>query len=142
MRKFLMCTLASAILAVGLLIGCGEKTEVPKTIDYQVLRQWNIPAGGIGMEILVSENATKEKVLALASSLRSKYLSGGFIFIDIFDLREAWEWRIQTIDALKYRPFDPIYPPEWYSKHFLVSITRNPTTGYDEILWVAEGRGY
>ncbi len=131
MRKLLICILASVVLAAGLLIGCGEKTEVPKTIDYQVIRQWAIPAGGIGMDILVSEEATKEEVLALANSLRSKYLPGGYIYIQIFDSLEAYSHRE-----------DLTYPQEEFMKHFLVDITRNPNTGYDEIRWVAEGRGH
>jgi hypothetical protein len=131
MRKFLICILASVVLAAGLSIGCGEKTEAPKTIDYQVIRQWAIPAGGIGMEILVSEDATKEEVLALANSLRSKYLPGGYIYIQIFD----------SLSAYTHRD-DPTYPEEEYFKHFLVDIARNPKTGYDEISWVAKGRGH
>lgn len=102
-----------------------------QTIDYQVLRRWDIPAGGIGGELLVSENATKEEVLALASSLRSKYLSEGYIQIVIFDSLEAYK----GID-------DPTYPEEERLKHQLVDIARNPTTGYDEIRWIAEGRDY
>jgi len=138
MRKFLICILASVVLAAGLSIGCGEKTEAPKTIDYQVLRQWSIPTwhtpgGGIGMELLVSEDATKEEVLALANSLRSKYLprKDYFITIQIFDSLEAYSHRE-----------DLTYPEEEYFKHFLIDITRNPNTGYDEISWVAKGRGH
>jgi len=131
MPKFLMWALASIILAIGLLTGCGEKAEVPKTIDYQVIRQWEVPAGGIGMDILVSEDATKEEVLALANSLRSEYLPGGYIYIQIFD----------SLSTYNHRE-DLTYPEEEYFKHFLVDIKRNPKTGYDEILWVAKERGH
>ena len=126
------CYLVLAVLTIMLLaISCGPTTPPPNTLDYEVLREWDIPAGGIGMELLVSETATKEEVLALANSLRSKYLPRGSIFITIFDSKEAYT----RID-------DPTYPEEEYFKHLLVSIGRNPNTGYDEILWVAEGRGH
>ncbi len=100
-------------------------------IDYEILRQWKIPAGGIGMDTLVSEDATKEDVLALANSLRSKYLPGGYIYIQIFD----------SLSAYTHRD-DRTYPEEEYFKHFLVGIARNPMTDYDKISWVAEGRGH
>jgi len=129
MRK---CYLVLAVLTIMLLaISCGPTAPPPEILDYQVLREWDIPAGGIGMDLLVSETATKEEVLALATHLRAKYLPRGFIFISIFDSSEAY-----------LRREDTSYPEEEYFKHFLVQITRNPKTGYDQIEWVAKGRGY
>jgi hypothetical protein len=123
--------IALIFFIVGVSADSSTDTPSQQTIDYQVLRRWDIPAGGIGGELLVSENATKEEVLALASSLRSKYLSEGHIFISIFDSLEAYK-----------RVDDPTYPKEEFFKHQLVVITRNPSTGFDEIQWTAEGRGY
>ncbi len=113
-----------------------QKTKAPEEakqlyIPYETLRQWTVPSGGIGMEILVSEKATKERVLALARHLRSKYLSEGFILIQVFDSKEAYLNRD-----------NPSYPEKKYFKHFLVDLVRNPKTGYDEITWVAEGRDH
>ena len=80
------CYLVPAVLTIMLLaISCGPTTPPPETIDYQTLREYEIPAGGIGRHLLVSEKATKEEVLTLATHLRSKYLSKGNIFIFIFD---------------------------------------------------------
>lgn len=137
MKKVIAFCIVAAILLGSLMgiISCNTEvvyvTPTPKTIDYQVLRQWSTPAGGIGMEILVSEDAAKEDVLALANSLRSKYLSRGYIFIDIFDSLEAYTHRD-----------DMTYPEAEYWKHYLVNIVRNPQTGYDEIYWAAEGRDH
>ena len=100
-------------------------------ISYETLRQWNIPAGGVGMEILEPPEATKGEVLDLAKYLRSSYLSKGFVIIQIFDSREAYLHRD-----------DPNYPEDKYYKHFLVDVVRNPKTGHDKISWVAEGRQY
>jgi hypothetical protein len=83
------------------------------------------------MIILVSEEATKEEVLTLAYHLRSKNLSMGWIWIDIFDSKEAYLHRD-----------DPNYPEEKYSKHWLVNAMRNPKTDHDKINWVAEGRDH
>lgn len=138
------------VITVTLLVtlGCGkkeekvqelrmeQKTKAPaetkqSIIAYETLRRWTIPAGGVGMEILVSVKATKEEVLALARHLRSNYLSKGFVIIRIFDSKEAYLHRD-----------DPNYPEDKYFKHFLVDVMRNPKTGYDKINWVAEGRDH
>ena len=124
--------------------GCGKKEEkapAPKTeaqeeakqrfIAYETLRRWTPQGGGVGMIILVSEETTKEEVLALARHLRSEYLSMGWVWIDIFDSKEAYLHRD-----------NPNYPEEKYSKHWLVNVVRNPKTGHDKINWVAEGRDH
>ena len=88
------------------------------------------------MELLVDESATKEEVLALAAHLREEH-SGGHIVIDIFDSVEAHVAR-ETETRTGHLPISE----EEYWKHHLVMIKLNPNTGLDEILWVAEGRGY
>jgi hypothetical protein len=124
------CYLVLAVLTIMLLaISCGPTTPLPKTLDYQVLREWD-PDGGIGMELLVSETATKEEVLVLARYLRSEH-SKGYLYISIYDSKQA------QVDALKGTLSD-----EDFHKHFLVDIKRNPNTGVDEITWVATERGY
>jgi len=125
--------LVLAVLTIMLLaISCGPTAP----IDYQVLREWKIPAGGIGMELLVDESATKEEVLALAAYLQEKY-SDGTIYIDIFDSVEAQAAR-ETEVRTGHLPISE----EEYWKHHLVMIFLVPETGMDEIRWVAEGRGY
>ena len=132
------CYLILAVLTIMLLvIGCGATTS-PSPIDYQVIREWEIPAGGIGMEILVDEIATKEEVLALADHLRKEY-SDGHIIIDIFDSLEAHAAR-ETEARTGHLPSN--YSDEEYWKHHLVMLFWNPETGYDEIRWVATERGY
>jgi len=124
-----------AVLTIMLLaISCGPAAP----IDYQVLREWKIPAGGIGMELLVDESATKEEVLALAAYLWEEH-SNGYLIIDIFDSLEAHAAR-ETETRTGHLPSN--YSDEEYWKHHLMIIIRNPKTGYDEIQWVAEGRGY
>ena len=130
MRQLKNLILVLVTILLLTLIGSESKSE-QTLIPFEMLRQWSIPAGGVGMEILVSEKASKEEVLSLAQHLRSKYLSKGYIFIQIFDSREAYKHRD-----------DSRYPEKKYFKHFLVEIGRNPKTGYDKINWVAEGRGH
>ncbi len=131
-------TLACVILVLTLastMVGCRA------VLDYQVLREWDPewdPGGGTGMDLLVAETATKEEVLALATYLREEY-SDGRIVIFIFDSREAWAAR-ETETRTGKMPSN--YSDEEYWKHHLVNIIRNPTTGYDEIEWVAKGRSY
>jgi len=149
MKGRITTTLVATVLTTSFLaLGCGEKEEeapAPKTeektqrpkeekqhfITYETLRQWTPPAGGIGMAILVAEEATKEEVLALAQHLRSNYSSRGSLWIDIFDSKEAYLHRD-----------DPNYPEKEYSKHWLAHVFRNPKTGEEKIDWVAEGRDH
>jgi len=116
------------------------KGPVAQTIDYQVLKESH-PAlgkkGGIGMDILVDESATKEEVMALASRLRARYHDKDFIWINIFDSRDDWADRENmTKGAL------PRYSEKDFYRHFLVDITKNEATGLDKINWVAEGRDH
>ncbi len=125
--------LVLAVLMIILLAAsCGPTTPM----DYQVLREWKIPAGGIGMELLVDESATKGEVLALAAHLRDEH-SDGYIYIDIFDSVAAQRARLAEASTGQL----PISEEEYW-KHHLVMIKLAPNTGLDEILWVAEGRGY
>lgn len=136
------------VVALVIIFGCGKKGEKSpvsrieqkaeatketkqSVIDYETLRRWTIPAGGVGMEILVAEEATKEEVLSLAVHIKSNFFPTGFLIIQIFDSEEAYLHRD-----------NPIYPEEKYFKHFLVDVVRNPKTGYDKINWVAEGRDH
>jgi len=128
-KRYLVLTFLTIML---LAISCGPTAP----IDYQVLREWKIPAGGVGMELLVDETATKDEVLALAAHLREEY-SDGYLIIDIFDSLEAHAAR-ETEARTGQLPISE----EEYWKHHLVMIFRNSKTDYDEIQWVAEGRGY
>ncbi len=98
-------------------------------ISFEVLRKWTPGSKGTGMDILVSETATKEQVLKLANYLKKKHTSSGFIWISIFDLKDAWKHRD-----------DENYPSEKYFNHFLAQISVNPSTGHNKVSWVAEGR--
>lgn len=138
------------VITVTLLValGCGEKEEnaqelrtEQKTrrpaeikqniISYETLRQWDINADGVGMEILVSADATKIEVMTLARYLRGKYPSKRheFLLVQIFDSKEAYLHRD-----------DMGYPQDEYLKHFLVNIFRNQRKGIDDLKWVAKGR--
>lgn len=107
-----------------------SKKEIVKNklIEHKTLRQWNIPAGGIGVDILVSEKAKKEEVMALAKALRNNYYQNNF-FLNIFDSEEAYENR-----------FNENYPLDEYRKHWLLQVSINKKTGCDEITWVAKNR--
>ena len=111
----------------SLLYSC-NKEEPIDLIEYQILREWK-PKYGVGMELLVSEDAKKEDIMKLAKYLRHKYKNRSFINIDIFDNRDTWQNRDNQN-----------YPEEEYFKHYLVNMVRNKNTGYDEIKWVAVGR--
>ena len=100
-------------------------------IQFEVLRQWDIPNNGFGMEILVDEKANKAEVVHLAEAIRSQYLSKYLLTVSIFDAREAWVNRLNES-----------YPEEKYFKHYLVELIRNQNSGYDEIQWTAKNRDH
>lgn len=77
------------------------------------------------MDICVSPLATKNEVLALARYFVTIYrLNNEFITIFIFDLKEAWENKLNDN-----------YPEKKYFKHFLVSINV-PSINANEITWM------
>lgn len=101
-------------------------------LQFTVLREWTTPGGaggpGIGREILVSPLAKKEDILQLAADIRKQF-DGHSMFISIFDDKKAWENRTNMN-----------YPENDYYLHYLVEITVNKNTGFDEIQWTAKGR--
>ena len=106
----------------------GEKQK--KIIAYDVLRKWypDSKKNSLGMELLVSAQASKADVITLSQYLWGTYQDKNILLILIFDSREAW--RDRGSDK---------YPASNYWKHFLVSIIRNNRTGHKEMLWVKDG---
>ena len=106
----------------------GEKQK--KIIAYNVLRKWYPynKKNTLGMELLVSPQASKADVITLSQNLWGTYKDKNILFILIFDSREAWRGRGSEK-----------YPASNYWKHFLVSIIRNNYTGHKEMLWVKDG---
>lgn len=154
------CTAIMAAILLAATVSCTDKVDppkpqpkqiqlkstIPKTvptepakqlISYEVLKTWDIPAwhtpaGGTGLDILVSRKSTKDQVIDLAHSLRAKYSKENkFFTLSVFDLKEAWANRENES-----------YPQAKYMKHFLATANVNPNTGYDQIQWTAQGRGY
>jgi len=134
MKKYGFIILSLTIL---LFLNSYQKTEAQKDarlIPFEVLKKWQIPPGGIGMIILVSEKTTKGEVMELAVRLREQHLDKckkgkGGIWIDIFDSKEAWLNRD-----------NPKYPDAKFDRSWLVNICVNPNTGFDKIEWTAIGR--
>lgn len=100
-------------------------------IKFEVLRCWDIPNNGYGMEILVDEKANKEDILRLAGDIRSNYIDKTILSVSIFDSREACRNRLNEN-----------YPEGEYFKHYLVELGRNQNSGYDEIQWTARDRDH
>ena len=108
-----------------------EVTEQQKKIiAYDVLRKWfpDSKKNSLGMELLVTAQASKADVITLSQNLWETYKDKNILFILIFDSREAWRGRGSEK-----------YPASNYWKHFLVSIIRNNRTGHKEMLWVKDG---
>jgi len=104
------------------------KQEGEKTIPHEVLRKWDVGTK-FGMNLLVSERASRQDILSLAESLTQRYHDKYFV-IDIFHSREAWRNRE-----------DDDYPEKDYWQHYLVQIGGEWRDG-QEVHWVAEGRDH
>lgn len=149
------------VLIIALVVACTEKEDgsnrasnsstrsrypsptatAQPVISYDIVRRWEMPCrgkGGIGMEMLVSPNATREQVMQLAGKLRAEFSNKGCIQIAIYDSREAW---MDRLDALKPEAKLRLSEEEYF-RHYLVDISRNANTGHDETIWVAKGRGH
>lgn len=126
--------MSKLILAVSIALivwECSSKTEKANyPIQFEVIQSQNIPAGGIRLTILVSENETQEDVMALARMLFYENSKKGNIFLQIFDSREVLSNRD-----------NPNYSEREYWKHFLVDASYNSSTGSKDLKWVAENRG-
>jgi hypothetical protein len=107
-----------------------DSEKQKKIIAYDVLRKWypHNKKNNLGMELLVSPQASKADVITLSRNLWDAYKDKNILFILIFDSREAWRGRGSEK-----------YPAPNYWKHFLVSIIRNNYTGHKEMLWVKDG---
>lgn len=100
-------------------------------IPYKILHDKDIPRVIRTLYILVSPQATQEDVLRLTRDLLVQYDEYPSFYLQIFDNQEAYSGRS-----------NPAYPEKEYWRHFLVDVTRNASTGYNSVNWVAEGRGY
>ena len=134
-----MKTILLSILAVsGVLLGACA-TPVPPVapekeyIEYNVITEGESSPGRAIIEIIVSPDATKEQIMALADYLVEKYLESNydFMYIDIFDSLESAQ-----------RFGDADYPLSEENKHHLVAIIINRSQDYIDIEWTAIMRSY
>ena len=104
-----------------------DRAKQKNIIAYTVLRKWypHNKTNNLGMELLVSPQASKADVITLSQYLWTTNKYKNILFILIFDSREAWRNRGTEK-----------YPASDYWRHFLVSIIRNNNTGHKEMLWV------
>jgi hypothetical protein len=129
----------SEMWVIGLLAAIGLGFLVYDTciksdgvISYEVLKKTE-KRGDIILDVLVSEDASKEEVMKLGEKLRKKYSDklGKLGVICIYDTREA-----------QRRRTDDSYPETELSKHWLVVISGLESDPVKQVRWVAEGRGH
>ena len=101
----------------------------PVAIPYEEIWRGREQPGGLNRHYLVSKGASKEDVLRLASDLKAQAEPGKYVSIEIWDSAESHRRRL-----------DESYAASEVFRHHLVSVTVNPTTGFNETQWTAEGR--
>jgi hypothetical protein len=118
----------------------GQASCEGTSLAFEVLSSWRIPkdkdgiwigwdrdedSTGVGMYILVPERSDKSIVLRLLDCIRDQYNKQGFLFLNIWDSKEAY-----------LRQLDDTYPISKVWKHLLIVYYYNPANGYDEYNWM------
>jgi len=98
-------------------------------LKFQVLNQHAFKANALSLNILVKKTTTKAQALHIAKRIRETF-PGYLLDVGIFDEKEAFQNRLNDR-----------YPEEKFFKHYLVQMNVNPHTGFNEIQWMARGRG-
>lgn len=150
-------TWKALVIALGLgVMACSpgraaETTLAPaptvslEMLDFTVLREWTIPAGGFGAEILVKQDATERDVLALGNWFLDsvpKENPKSFLNIRMYDARNAWQASMDCDEAYATwsgtsgEPSICTRANELAAEHLLAGVTRNPKTGYREVAWM------
>ena len=80
--------------AVGIVIirlkgGPIKTTEPEPPIAYEVARKWDVGSTGIGYEVFVDADTTKEEAIALGEYFREKYSIKSILHVAIFNNEEA-----------------------------------------------------
>ena len=99
-------------------------------IEYSILRK-RAYKDVFELEVLVSEDASKNDVMHLATALKDRCVNFKRVYVWVYDSEEAYQNRNNLG-----------YPEEEYWKHFLVRAKKNDYKGTDEIMWLAEGRDH
>jgi hypothetical protein len=124
-----MSSIFSGGSSTGQVGSVAPRPAAPPPIPYSEIWRGREQPGGINRHYLVSTTATKEDVLRLAAYLKAQAEPRKYVFIEIWDSAESHR-----------RRQDESYPASEVFRHHLVSVTVNPTTGFDETQWTAEGR--
>lgn len=107
------------VIALLYLIGIFMPEEKPP-IKYDVLKDYERGQGKT-LEILIPPETETGQIISLAKYLYKKNNNFHFLYINIFDSKGAY-----------LRRDDLSYPEKEFGKHWLLSIGRNNTTGYNK----------
>jgi hypothetical protein len=115
-------------------------TAIPtqvKTINYEVVKSWEIPNGGFGKVIVISpQNFNEADMTLLGEKLKADTKNDRNAFIFIFDDKKAAEMR-DRLPSTTNPPNET--EQDYYDKHFVGDYSRNINSGYHQFTIYFDG---
>ena len=128
----------------------GGGGSAPKMLEFATLRERPLEGGSIGAEILVDEASSKMDVRILGGNILWQVWPKKHFTLLVYNSKEAWESRGLCEQAHEGGPaakFDEIEggpictrATQLEKEHLLMTISRNPSTGQAESLWIGPDR--
>jgi len=137
-RKIPLIILGIVIFLIIIIASMDSPVSDSDNIDnvsYEVIKQWDIPNGGLGKTILIDPSLVNENDMAkLGKTLNSDFLSEKNAFVFIYSDRQA---------AIDRDTVDPENMSEDYINqnlnHFVGSYTKNSSSNINELTAYLEG---
>ncbi len=124
----------------------GGGSRPPKMLDFATLRERPLDGGGVGAAILVDEGSPKRDVKILGGYILWQVWPKQHFNVLVYDNKDAWEARglcDQEHEGEPAAKFDEIEggpvctrATQLEKEHLLLTISRNPSTGQAESLWI------
>jgi len=108
-----------------------------KTIDYEVIKTWEIPNGGFGKVVVISpENFNETDIALLGEKLKSDTKKDRNAFIFIYNDKKAAEMRDRLSSTT-----NPLTKEEeeYYDIHYVGEYSRNINSGYHQLTIYFDG---
>ncbi|VVB53163.1 Uncharacterised protein [uncultured archaeon] len=103
------------------------KTEI-KTIDYQIIKRWQIPNGGEGKVVLIPKDYVNDAdMTAIGQKLKKDTAKDRNAVIEVFSDRQAALLRDKVFNNTATGE-----ETDLYDKNYVGSYTRNINTGYNK----------
>jgi hypothetical protein len=128
--KYFIC-----VLALGVFSCQDRNAEVQNKIPYVVYREWDIPNGGHGKEIVISPSFRNDSDLTtLGLQLKREAQHDRHSFVAIYDDEDAVRMRKDAVtENLSKEDL------EFHDKHIIAMYSKNGNTGFHQFNYGLNG---